>query len=325
MRAEEFYQNRKNDWETLSQLVKQSQRDIARLSPKDIDRLAMLYRTVTSDLAVAQRDFPRHPITEYLNQLVGRAHAVIYRGEPMAFKRLAAFATSGFPRLYRELFPFILTAMLMFLVPALFAGISTALAPESATWLLPAGVQSLIPGIQDKTLWTDIPIQERPYSSSFIMQNNIKVAFIAFGYGLTGGILTLWVLVMNGLVLGGLTGLTAHYGIGFGLWTFVIGHGVIELSVIFIAGGAGLMIGWALLRPGLLRRRDALALAARHAVRLLAGALPLLVVAGLIEGFLSPAESVPWPVKWAVGIGSGILLYSYLIFSGRERKRWHRT
>jgi uncharacterized membrane protein SpoIIM required for sporulation len=128
-------------------------------------------------------------------------------------------------------------------------------------------------------------------------------------------------MIQNGLILGGLTGLTAHYGVGFELWTFVIGHGVIELSVICMAGGAGLMLGWALIRPGLLRRRDALILAARKAVQLLAGGIPLLVVAGLIEGFISPAEDIAVWFKWAVGLGSGVVLYTYVIFAGRERQK----
>jgi uncharacterized membrane protein SpoIIM required for sporulation len=122
-------------------------------------------------------------------------------------------------------------------------------------------------------------------------------------------------------MIGTLTGLTAFHGIGFELWTFVIGHGVIELSVIFMAGGSGLMLGWAILRPGLLRRRDALAQAARKAVYLLLGAVPWLGVAGTIEGFISPNENIAIPVKWVVGIVSGILLYSYLSLAGRERKK----
>jgi uncharacterized membrane protein SpoIIM required for sporulation len=323
MRAEEFYQQRKDDWNQLNGLIEQSQRNLAALSPRDIETLTRLYRSATSDLALAKRDFPRQRMTEYLNHLVGRAHAVIYREEPLAFKRLRDFVTTGFPRLFRETFAFTLAAMLMFLVPAVATGISTAVSPASAGWLLPASIQELIPGIEEQELWVDIPIEERPYTSSFIMQNNIRVAFLAFGSGITAGVMTLWVLATNGLILGGVTGLTIHYGVGFDLWTFVIGHGVIELSVIFMAGGSGLMIGWALLRPGLMRRRDALALAARKAVRLLIGAVPLLFVAGAIEGFLSPAENIPWPIKWGIGIGSGILLYGYLLLAGRKKeKRW---
>jgi uncharacterized membrane protein SpoIIM required for sporulation len=189
-----------------------------------------------------------------------------------------------------------------------------------AQWLLPPEAQAMIEMIENQELWTDIPWEERPFASSFIMRNNIQVAFLAFGSGVTAGLVTIWVMVFNGLMLGGITGLTAYYGIGFDLWTFVIGHGVIELSVIFIAGGAGLMLGWSIINPGLLRRRDALALAARKAIRLVIGCIPLLVIAGTIEGFISPSEVLPWQVKWTVGIVSGIILYAYLFFAGREKK-----
>jgi uncharacterized membrane protein SpoIIM required for sporulation len=231
------------------------------------------------------------------------------------------FFLRGFPRLFRETFIYTLTAFLLFAVPALIAGFTTSNFPRSATWLLPAGVQDLIPIVENKELWIDISIEERPYTSTFIMQNNIRVSFLAFSSGVTGGLLTLWVMVMNGLILGGLLGLTSYHGIGFELATFVIGHGVIELTVIFISGGSGLMLGWAILHPGLMRRRDALMIAARKAVRLLGGAVPWLVVAGAIEGFISPSETISWHIKWAVGIFSGVLMYSYLFLVGREKKK----
>jgi uncharacterized membrane protein SpoIIM required for sporulation len=187
--------------------------------------------------------------------------------------------------------------------------------------LLPPEAHRLIGIVENKELWINIPVKERPYTSVFIMRNNIQVSFLAFASGLTVGLLTLWVLFFNGLMIGTLTGLTAYYGIGFELWTFVIGHGVIELTIIFISGGSGLMLGWAILRPGLLRRRDALAQAARKAVYLLLGAVPWLVIAGTIEGFISPNNNIPVPVHWMVGIGSGIVLYGYLLLAGRERKK----
>ena len=321
MNADEFYQSRRKEWELLSNLVERAQSDVGRLSTREVEQLASLYRAASSDLALGKRDFPRHKVTQYLNQLVARTHAILYQGEPLAIKRIVDFALRGFPRLFRQTFIFTFAAFLMFIIPALAAGFSIGRAPASAQWLLPAEVQDLIPIVEDKELWIDIPIEERPFTSAFIMQNNIRVSILAFGSGLTAGVLTFWVLVQNGLILGGLLGLTAYYGIGFELATFVIGHGVIELSVIFMAGGSGLMLGWAILRPGLMRRRDALAQAARTSVRLLIGAVPMLIVAGTIEGFISPSESIPWPVKWAVGIGTGILLYSYLFLAGREKKK----
>lgn len=319
MTIDEFYQSRRQDWEALKGLLERAQKDLRKLSPADVERFASLYRAASADLALAKRDFPRHQITRYLNQEVARAHAVLYQGEPFAWNRLDFFLR-GFPRLFRETFIYTLAAFLLFIVPALIAGTATAHSPSSATWLLPIEVQELIPVVENKELWTQISIEERPYTSAFIMQNNIRVSFLAFSSGVTGGLLTLWVLVLNGLILGGLLGLTIYYGIGFDLATFVIGHGVIELTVIFMSGGSGLMLGWALLRPGLMRRRDALTIAAQKAIRLLAGALPWLVVAGAIEGFISPSETLAWPAKWAVGLCSGGLMYAYLALAGREKK-----
>jgi uncharacterized membrane protein SpoIIM required for sporulation len=321
MNIDELYQSRRHEWELLTTLVERAQVDARRLSTADIEMLASLYRATSSDLALAKRDYPGHRLTQHLNQIVARAHAVLYQGQPLAWNHLINFALAGFPRLFRETIIFTFAAFLMFVIPALAAGIGTASSPQSAIWLLPAEVQDLIPIIEDKELWIDIPIEERPYASTFIMQNNIRVSILAFGSGVTGGLLTFWILIQNGLILGGLLGLTMYYGIGFDLATFVIGHGVIELSVIFMSGGSGLMLGWALLRPGLMRRRDALSISAQKAVRLLGGAVPWLVVAGLIEGFVSPSETIPWPVKWTVGIGSGLIFYSYLFLAGRENKK----
>jgi len=321
MIPDELYQSRKGDWLMLTQLLNRGERQISRLTTEEILTVGRLYRAAASDLAIAQRDFPRHPVTTYLNQLVARTHALLYRDQPMAVRKLWQFITTGFPRLYRQTFAYTLTAMLMLIIPALAAGLGTAWKPDASSWMLPGEVQRLKHFIEQRELWMDISVEERPYASSFIMQNNIQVAMLAFGSGVTAGIFTTWVMIENGLILGGLTGLTVHYGVGFELWTFVIGHGVIELSVICMSGGAGLMLGWALIRPGLLRRRDALILAARKAVRLLMGGIPLLVVAGLIEGFISPAENIAVWFKWAVGLGSGVGLYAYLFLAGRERRK----
>ncbi|HSJ59489.1 MAG TPA: stage II sporulation protein M, partial [Anaerolineae bacterium] len=262
----------------------------------------------------------RHQVVTYLNQLVGQAHAVVYRGEPLELRRVWRYYRTGFPRLYRQTASYTLVAMLLFLLPGLIALAITATHPAAAYTLLPTEMHDIIALVEDGEMWTDIPHQARSMASSFIMTNNIQVAFLAFAGGVLAGLLTIYILVFNGLLIGTIAGLCHAHGLSLALWSFVLPHGVIELSVIFIAGGAGLMLGRALVSPGLLSRQDALAAAARRAVRLIFGCVPLLVVAGTIEGFVSPSALPAW-AKLAIGAATGLLLYGYLLGAGRREGR----
>ncbi len=318
-RIDNFYKSRKPAWEQLVVLLEQSEKNIQRLTPQQIQTLGQLYRAAASDLALAQRDFPTHPVTQYLNQLVARTHAQIYREQPFTSKRLIHFVTAGFPRCYRESWRFILAASLIMVLAAIFSTIAVYQRPEMARWLLPAGSDRLIQYIENHQLWTDeIEASDQAYVSASVMTNNIQVAFLAYGGGILAGIPTVWAMFLNGMMVGSITGLTLRYGLAFQIWTFMIGHGVIELSVIGIAGGSGLMLGWGVVHPGLLRRRDAIVLAAHKVIRLLVGSAMLLVIAGLIEGFISPSQVIPAWVKWGVGLTTGIGLYSYLLLAGRK-------
>lgn len=319
MTPERFTRQRQQDWNRLASLVTIGESSVQRLSREQIAEIGRLYRATTSDLALAQRDFPTHRIASYLNQLVARAHAVIYRSRPLSVSGITDFFTTNLPRLFRQNVRFVLIAALLFCIPAVAAGIAAAIQPRTALSLLPSDVHSLIPMIEDRELWVDIPIDERPYASSAILTNNIQVSFLAFAGGVAAALPTVYVMIFNGLLIGVITGLTMHYGVGGELWAFVIGHGVIELSMIFIAGGAGLKLGWAIIHPGYRKRTDALADAAREAITLVMGCAVFLVLAGIIEGFISPNETIPTPVKWMVGIGSGVLLYAYLLLAGRTR------
>jgi uncharacterized membrane protein SpoIIM required for sporulation len=321
MKPEEFIRKRKPDWEHLTRLIDRCQADPKRLSVGEIRDLGRLYRSITSDLALAQRDFPLERVTTYLHQLTSRAYSVVYRNEPMVWRQVKVYFRSTVPSLFRETLPFFLAACGFFIIPALISGFATAVDPDAAEQMLPAEIQELRETIERKKLWTDIPVPERPYASSFIMQNNIRVAFMAFAGGILLDILSVYVLAINGFLLGGITGLTACHGLGWELWTFVIGHGVIEISVICLSGGCGLQLGWALIHPGPYRRRDALVLASRKAIRLLIFCVPMLVLAGLIEGFISPSETIPAWGKWTVGIGSGLALYLYLFLAGRPSRQ----
>lgn len=314
MSPDEFVRQRKPDWERLTALLKRAEGGrLAGLSESEIGAFARLYRAVTSDLALAQRDFPTHNVTLYLNQLVGRAHPLVYRGEPLILRRLKHFYVREFPQLYRDLAGLVGVSALLFFGLAVVVYVSILADDNNARYFLSARTRVMIEsGVE---WWKDLN-DANQVGASFIMTNNIGVSFLAFAGGMLLGAGTLYVLIMNGLHLGAVLGLMQAHGHAAPLWEFIVGHGVLELSEITMAGGAGLALAYAVMRPGLLARRDALVVAAQKSIRLLLGSVPILIIAGLIEGFLSPSDA-PAFVKYAVGIASGVLLYGYLFFAGK--------
>ena len=318
MTRDEFLNKKQPIWSELERSLKRSPRYRAnKMSPSQLDRLGYLYRRVTSDLAVARRDFPDDRCVPYLNALVTRAHAGIYQSAPLKRNIIRHFFLCGFPALFRTNLPFVAAAFLMFVVGFIAAywialedqGLAEKLAP-----------QHIVETIHDKEMWTDIPALQRTFFASFVMTNNIRVAFLAFALGITFMIGTMYILAFNGVLIGVIAGLCHVHGLALPLWSFVSPHGYIELTTIFIAGGAGLKMGYALIAPGFLTRKQALTDAAKVAVQLIGGCVVLLVIAGVIEGFISPS-SLPPIVKIGFGFVSGVLLFCYLLLMGRPKEK----
>src|ERR1039457_6607611 len=157
----------------------------------------------------------------------------------------------------------------------------------------------MVSQIEHHKMWTDSVLTAKPQSSSAIMTNNITVCFLTFAGGIVAGLGTIWLMFTNGLSIGVVATACGQHGMALSLWSFVAAHGALELPSIFIAGGAGLRLAVGLLFPGMLGRKDALALAGGEAVRLISGTIPLLVIAGTLEAFLSPTHG-PVGLKFAV-------------------------
>ncbi len=316
MHIDFFVQQRRPAWQRMESLLAVLRRSPQALSAQELEEFGRLYRAVTSDLALAQRDYPQQPVARYLNQLVGAAHAALYRGEPLRWRQLRDLYAVRFPQLYRKLLPYTAVAFLLFLLPALVAFWAVWVEPARIYLFEGPEIAELVQQVEQGKLWTDIAPAVRSAASSLILTNNIQVMFLTFAGGMTAGLYTGWILISNGLHLGAIFGLLQVHGLAGGLGQFVLAHGFIELSVIFLAGGCGLYIGDGLLRPGLYSRQAVLGQRTRLAGEAILACIPLLVLAGLIEGFVSPS-GLPWWIKGAVGVGTGVGLYWYWLAPGR--------
>jgi uncharacterized membrane protein SpoIIM required for sporulation len=243
----------------------------------------------------------------YLNGLVTRAHGLLYAERGPGSGRLKQFILYGFPALLRRRAPYVFAAAFLFFIGGVIGAAMTHVNPDVGRVFL--GKRADEPTFY-KDLATTLTDAERPADAAFLMQNNTRVAIIAFALGILGGVPTLLLLFYNGLPIGSLAVLQHNAGMDLYLWSFLLPHGVPELSAIFIAGGAGMLIGHALVAPGELSRRDAIALAGRDAVRMLLGTVMLFVIAGFVESFVSPT-AMPAPFKFAFAAVSAIALWSY--------------
>jgi len=283
-----WLEQRKPHWQRLESLLEESRRHGVRgLSRSELRELSLLYRQSAADLSVLREDAASQPFARYLNQLLARAHNTIYAGRKASAANAFRFYRDTYPQVFRDTFRFTATASLLFAGSALLGVILTMVRPEFTHHLLGP---RMVDTIERHKMWTESIVSIKPVASSGIMTNNLSVAFVTFAAGITAGVGTVYMLVFNGLLMGVIGTACWLEGMSVPLWSFVAPHGVLELPAIFIAGGAGLMIAHGLLFPGVLTRRDSLAQAGARAIRLLLGVIPMLVVAGIIEGFLSPSR-----------------------------------
>lgn len=314
MTIDRFVEDRRARWARLGQLTSAARGRVDRLSADEVLELGRLYRATTSDLAIARRDFARDVATERLNDLVAAAHALVYSEAPTSARRLRRFVLEELPASVRAQLPWTVAAILLSLGFGVVTYAVGLAFPQIAQNALPEETRQQL---SRRQLWTDIPEGFRPIAGPLIIVNNVRVAIVAFAGGMTVGVLTVYVLATTGAMLGTIFAVVQGYGLAGGLLAFIAGHGVLELSAIFLSGGAGLRLAWAIVRPGDRSRGDALRLGAAQAARVMLLVIPVLGVAGLIEGFLSPSGASDL-VKAAVGIATGLLLWGYILFSGRR-------
>jgi uncharacterized membrane protein SpoIIM required for sporulation len=300
---------RKPYWDRLGLIIdKAGRRGLAVLSYAELSELGLLYRQIAADLATVREDPLSRPWAGYLNRLLARAHNLIYMGRPARPRALLRFYGSEFPRLFRRTWKYTAVAFALFIAGAL-AGFLACLADPSLQRFLLGPEMSAT--IDRREMWTHAVLTIKPLASSAILTNNISVSFTMFAAGILGGVGTVYLLAMNGVLIGVIGTACWQAGMSLQLWSFVAPHGILELPAVFIAGAGGLLLGRGLLFPGELPRRDALIYYGGQGVRLVLGIIPILLGAGVLEGFFSPSY-LPAAAKFACSGAAGGLLTLYL-------------
>jgi uncharacterized membrane protein SpoIIM required for sporulation len=310
-----WLEKRKPHWTKLEALLKQSASNgLKSLSRSDLQELSLLYRQTAADLAAIREDRASVHFARYLNQLLVRAHNTIYSGHRASPMAAVSFFWNTYPAAFRRHLRHCLLAMLIFAVAGLVGAVLTYQNPDFKVKVL--GPQ-MVETIDRHQMWTHSIVGIKPLASSAIMTNNMSVGFTTFALGITAGLGTIYMMAFNGLMMGVIGVACWFSGMSVQLWSFVAPHGVLELPAIFIAGGAGFRVAQGLLFPGILSRKDSLARAGLEAAQLLVGTVPILIVAGLIEAFVSPT-GLPVALKFSMAGALFVLLNLYLFAAGKD-------
>ncbi len=287
MNVKQFVKQHRDSWSQLEDLVTTLHKRKSSISGEDVEQFHRFYQKASQNLSYSQTYFPNEDVTSYLNELVLKAHNLLYRDQVSSFKQIRQFFGVTFVNLFIKQWKFIVLAMLLFVIGGIGGFISVVQDPLHLYSILPSGMAQ---AVDPEQLGKNTGAVDSPLMSASIMTNNIQVAFLAFAGGITFGLLTVYVMIHNGILVGALAGLFWNYGKSYEFWAFIVPHGMIELTAIFVAGGAGLLMGYKLFAPGKYSRGYQLKQNAKRSVQLLLGTIPLFVIAGIIEGFITPAD-----------------------------------
>ncbi len=324
MNVQRWMARREPNWRQLDDLLQQAEKKgLKSLNSEQVRQLASLYRSVTADLARAKTHNIGRSVEQDLQQLTSRSYSQIYQGSRrQEWQSLWDFVRYGFPSTVQQSWGYIALATALFLLGALMGWWYSWQDPSFMAMIL--GQEFIETVKQSQELWTISILGVEPIASSAIMVNNIAVSLGAMVGGIAmvmpevplitppGGF-TVYLLIFNGLMIGAVGVLVAQANLAYDLWAFVFPHGSLELPAIFMAGGAGLLLAKGILLPGHYRRRDALKVYGVQAAKLLFGIIPLLVLAGVIEGFFSPQVWIPNLAKYLAGSALFLGLVRYCL------------
>jgi uncharacterized membrane protein SpoIIM required for sporulation len=324
MKQQQFELENQPLWEEVESLMVdlQRKRKHRQLSKQQHLQFPLLYRKLCSHYALARSRGFSPALVDQLHGLVLRGHPLLYRFKGDWLWRTLQFVFSGFPQALRRQKAYFFIAMISFLLPGVMMGSACFLNDDLIYTVM--GEATVAEMEQSYDPANDRPgrAAERSSATDFMMvgfyiMNNIGIGFRTFASGILFGIGSLFFLLFNGLVIGGVAGHLSRLGYHDTFWPFVSGHGSFELTAIVICGAAGLMLGHALLAPGQQTRLQALKSRALDALPLVIGAALMLLFAAFIEAFWS-SSSVTAATKYSVAAILWAVVIFYLLLVGRN-------
>jgi len=320
MNKQRFLRERQPVWQRFEELIGRANRlSFSKMPAAEVAEFSRLFRELSHDLAtIRSREWGRQLI-DYLNDLVARGHNAFYAAPPGNLRHVLRFLAVGYPRLFRSNVGYFFVAAVLLFLPGAISWAVIQIDPSLATRVIdPKQLEkidemySYDPDDADRT----VESEQRVYMHSFYISHNVGISLRAFAGGLFLGSITVYVLLSNGISIGAMGGYIVSQGHGRAFTSFVIGHGSFELTAIAVAGGAGLILGNALLHPGRRTRLEALRVRGADAVQIAGGAAAMLVIAAAIEAYWSPSR-IPVTIKYVVGTILWGVVIGYLSLAGR--------
>ncbi|UOF14670.1 stage II sporulation protein M [Lysobacter capsici] len=327
MRQERFVERHQAEWrdfelwlEKRSVSARDARRHRREWTGIADDELPARHRRLCQQLALARRRGYSAVVTDRLQQLMQRGHSVLYQTKPVHWRRAVEFLLAGFPRLVRAEARCMLAAALLFVVPLVTIFVAIQIKPDLAAGLFDAQSLANFEQMYDPAGKGDLGRTNEDDLQMFAhyIGNNVGIGFQTFASGLLAGLGTVFVLIFNGIMIGGVAGHLQAVGHGDPFWRFVAGHSAPELTAIVISGGAGLRLGLSLIAPGQRRRIDSLIHGGRRGAKICIGVFAMLVFAAFVEAFWSSISSIPAPIKYAVGAVLWLLVFAWLLRGGRN-------
>jgi uncharacterized membrane protein SpoIIM required for sporulation len=304
-------------WSELEALLARADGNVRRLAGDDVERLPAAMRELAADLVRARSRRMSASVVARLEAATARAHVLLYGARRQRIGTFVEFVLLEGPRAVRRSAASVWVATALFVVPLLVSLVGTLTVDGFAQSVLSPQLlgqmeRAYAEGFSGRTAG------ESSAMTGFYVKNNVGIAFRCFATGVLFGLGTVFFLIYNGVVIGGVLGWVIRSGHGENIVTFVSGHGSFELTAIVLSGAAGLRMGWALLRPGTRSRLGALQAQVPDLVPIVVTAAAMLLVAAGIEAWWSPS-TVAAPVKWGVAATLWVSVIAWLSLAGRTR------